>query len=769
MFRHYVKIAFRNILKYKTQTIISVCAMAVSVTLLSFVSSLMLTLTATPLFYRPYSDRVEQLTYANHNYVISGEDMALINGHQFKSAEEVHFCQMGVLGMMAGASADGKERRELLTTGMNMDPDFLRFYGAKSVISGDVVDRLSSGEVIITESLAKKLFDGRNPVGSAINIHTYDGNETERSYVVKDVMETLGRTSFFLSTNREIFLPTEEIPGNDRYRCMLLLRKGMDRETLKKEVSQLIPERGGDLVNVKKTYDETPAIIVRNCVIVFLFLFLCVSFTSYLRQQTQLFRIREREVAIRTCCGGKPGSLFLLFFGEIVIVLVLTLAAAIALDFLLTAYLVSNYGKLLEEFGWDLSGTVQAAVLAVSILAVVGMLAAAFTVRRIRRDQTGLAMRMRPRPSHRLRNVGITVQMVVSMLFTCLVFAFIWSVDVFEDWFGIPEDIDRYKGSMCVRLNGVPEDEKKDIYDRIEHLESIGGIYRFCDLMTYYVIDKETDKYSPYTEFHQNADDVERFYDIKVTEFPGNVDPDCNVVVSENFKRTMEKHGIWNGKTVRVNDREYEVRGTFGRIPFFNTISGSAVIITDASQPHESIYDCVILAKPGMEKETKVALGKIIREVLPSRIDIQVLDYFTVIAPEYIMFNAVIAVMYILAVVSVVTTIATIYASVSLDTRRRRKEMALRKLNGAKGKIIGKIFYKTYICIFCVTVLISSPLWIMIAEFFAPNIHVPFGLGQIVGVYLESLLLVIVVAALTISWKIREVMRVDPVEYLNRS
>ncbi len=109
---------------------------------------------------------------------------------------------------------------------------------------------------------------------------------------------------------------------------------------------------------------------------------------------------------------------------------------------------------------------------------------------------------------------------------------------------------------------------------------------------------------------------------------------------------------------------------------------------------------------------------------------------------------------------------ACIYSAVSLDTRRRRKEMALRKLNGATPKVIAMIFARTYVWIIAVAVLITTPLSIVILT------NIPYqgfryvGSSSMVVVYILSIFFVIAVAAATIFWKIRDIMRADPIDYL---
>lgn len=522
------------------------------------------------------------------------------------------------------------------------------------------------------------------------------------------------------------------------------------------------------LTTIADMYDDTMTILIRDGVILFLFLFLCVSFSGYLRQQIQLFRLREREIAVRTCCGGKPSGLFALFLCEVAIVLALSTLLAIILDSLLSDFIIDNYDKFIEEFKPEISTTVTITIIVALILLLIGVIVILLTIRHIRRDQTCLAMRMKPRPSHRLRNVGITVQLAVSILFIWVTLYFMFQIDSIQAEKGIPDDVYRYESCLWVNPNATTPDEMRNIAERIRGIKSVDGTFRFYTMMTVYEIEEKDDimeRYNTYTEYHQTKDDVEKFFEVKVTECGENVNPERNVVVSEKFKDMLERNGRWNGKTVSLGDDDYEIRGTYDRLPFEETRDMSIIITCQDS--FADTYDIIVQPEAGSEEATRIAVDDAIREVMPDRVDVGSERYIQFLATKYIVIKVMMSIIFILSIVSIVSTVATIYGSVSLDTRRRRKEMALRKLNGANRKMICMIFIRTYMVIMSVAIAITLPLCALINNYlwcmlpFIPNS------GSIwILTYLLAVVLTLVVVAVTIAWKIRAVMRVDPAEYL---
>lgn len=776
MFLHYIRISLRNLSKYKTQTVISICAMAVSLTLMAIVSSIALSIKPTQLLSQPYADRTLLLSHEGGEYLdpyyaqLTGPDeLPLIIGHQFKGVDEIHYSFNGNPGANVTANPGQDNERTLLHDTFLADSGFLKFQGIKSIYSGKEIEPLADNETVITEKLARKLFDKGNPIGKNLNVHYfhYFGKPLDKTYIVKDVMEKPSPTQKFFR-NPEVMVVSENVVLDRSFaQCFFILKEGASADDLTEELNQILGGNKVKMLKVTELYSEKETMAIRNAVILFLFLFVLVAFSYYLRQQTQLFRLREREVALRTCIGCQPYSMFLLFASEIMIVLTVTLILALVLTSIVSDFMVPRYKLLFESSNYSLSDAVPVVLVTTAILMAVSLFVVALTVRRIRSDQTGLALRMKPLPKHRIRNAGLTVQMTVSIVFACLVVLFFMSVRSIKEYYGIPDDADRYKKYLTVRMNGINESLTKEVYDKIESLESVERVYKFIEIMTSMSFDEEQKDYMSFNVLFQNNMDGADLYNLKSEEINAKVNPDRFVYVSTNVRQTLIDRNLWNGKTVEVsNYGEYEVKGVFERIPFMESPRGNAMVVYDASEPMAFAYDHIIMPKAGMENKAWQDVNDVIKEVIPSRIDIMPKSFYQSIAADYDVTTAMLAMIYILSAISVVTTMAAVYAGVSLDTRRRRKEMALRKLNGAGRKTIAMIFTRTYLWIIAVAALIALPLCFMVYESVLKPTFLGLDSGNVIPAYIIGLLLIIAMTTLTIAWKIRDIMRAEPIEYL---
>ncbi|MDE6022059.1 MAG: hypothetical protein K2G13_01010, partial [Muribaculaceae bacterium] len=235
------------------------------------------------------------------------------------------------------------------------------------------------------------------------------------------------------------------------------------------------------------------------------------------------------------------------------------------------------------------------------------------------------------------------------------------------------------------------------------------------------------------------------------------------------FKNMLIENKQWNGITVTLPYRsygEYEIRGVFDKVPFKHSYFDKAVIITNKQVTSSFDLKRIIIPKIGREREVNDAVAEIIREVIPTRVDIKTDKFLIKAVPSYIMTIGIITVIYILSIISLVTTMAAVYAGVSLDTRRRRKEMALRKLNGAVRKVIAMIFVRTYIVILGISALIALALGLILIPEGSSIISPELSTANSIIPYVFALITVIAVTAGTIAWKIRDIMHADPIEYL---
>jgi ABC-type antimicrobial peptide transport system permease subunit len=110
---------------------------------------------------------------------------------------------------------------------------------------------------------------------------------------------------------------------------------------------------------------------------------------------------------------------------------------------------------------------------------------------------------------------------------------------------------------------------------------------------------------------------------------------------------------------------------------------------------------------PAQRKAAKEYILKTIREHLPATVEYNLITLNDEIAGNAQMENTLFKLIYIFAGISVIIGLSGVYTSVLLATERRRKEVAIRKINGAGlGDIIG-LFLRKYLYILVIAAIPS--------------------------------------------------------------
>ena len=89
------------------------------------------------------------------------------------------------------------------------------------------------------------------------------------------------------------------------------------------------------------------------------------------------------------------------------------------------------------------------------------------------------------------------------------------------------------------------------------------------------------------------------------------------------------------------------------------------------------------------------------------------------------------------ALVCVVVTLLGVYAAITLDTERRCKEVAIRKVNGAGRRQIFRLFAKTYAWLLTGTAAVAFPLIYVIFQQFPAHLRDFPAMADAVRVFLQ--------------------------------
>lgn len=173
---------------------------------------------------------------------------------------------------------------------------------------------------------------------------------------------------------------------------------------------------------------------------------------------------------------------------------------------------------------------------------------------------------------------------------------------------------------------------------------------------------------------------------------------------------------------------------------------------------------CYLKCEPGKTAEIKKMIEKTLQETLPESIHPQVTTLQEDIYEAQAIENKLKGIILFFSIVSLLITLLGVYSTITLDTERRQKEVAIRKVNGAGLKQIILLFSHLYIRLLTVSAVIAFPLIYIVIQMWKKAYIVFFNDGIIywAGIFIG----ITFITALTVLFRILRIAQINPAEVI---
>ena len=793
MLLHNLKVALRNILKYKVQTLGSILSLAIGMVTLATVHSFLQNFRMASINHEPYYDRVYNLRFdsiqkrqSENSIRINGDIVRAVkaNGGP-RCIEQGPYAPNGRLtGGWAEFTLIGKTRRKMQLNAVPLDRHYPNFVGIRSAITGEKIKVLGPHDAIINEKQAKQIFGDKNPVGASIRLTKNYGNYQLR---LVDVYQDLSLTELDMSRSALFYSPWElEDMDSDQFYAVnlyVVLKEGCTSQQLKAEVNGRLKPLGLKVKTekLKDRLSEEYSSVAIACSITYLIgsLILLAAIIGFLRMQTQLFWMRRREISLRITNGATRLQLFSMFATEVVMIVLGAYLVAVLMGAWICDYLAKpQFAEITSELGTVshlyLYSLVIGLVVMMLCLAIIWIV-----LSRICKHTQALESGMRRSHNHWFRNTMLGVQVMISMFFLGVTFCLLCFVGKMADFNHIPDDERAYKQSLFLQTNAAENVQR--LRDKLIHLPQVErwipyscGFWKVNELAENEEFSKAVWKddlfvsYSNVTNYKiQMTSDTSYldFFKIKVNWKPKANRKKC-ILVNEELYKHMRQYHVAPNDILTVDEMDsYQIAGTFQSIPYEGSMKTDiySFIVIDPKEVYGATH-YILVAKPGEYKEMQVAVDRMIQKLEPAVVkpmSSNLRDYMVI---EMLALEILQNIAWILAIVSLVICLISIFSTVMLDTQTRKKEVAIRKVNGALTKDITKLFGRTYLVI----TLIAMVFAVVAMLLFHIVLGQMFEMVEINPAFPIILSVVIVVGfiAAIIACQVRKIMKVDPSEIL---
>lgn len=793
MLLHNLKVALRNILKYKVQTLGSILSLAIGMVTLATVHSFLQNFRMASINHEPYYDRVYNLRFdsiqkrqSDNSIRINGDIVRAVkaNGGP-RCIEQGPYAPNGMLtGGWAEFTLNGKTRRKMQLDAVPLDRNYPNFVGIRSAITGGKIKVLGPHDAIINEKQAKQIFGDKNPVGASIRLSKDYGNYQLR---LVDVYQDLSLTELDMSSSALFYSPCEleDMDLNQFYAVALyvVLKEGCTPQQLKAEVNSRLKPLGLKVKTekLKDRLSEEYSTVAIACSITYLIgsLILLAAIIGFLRMQTQLFWMRRREISLRITNGATRLQLFSMFATEVVVIVLGAYFVAVLMGSWICDYLARpQFAEITSELGTIshlyLYSLVIGLVVMMLCLAIIWIV-----LSRICKRTQALESGMRRSHNHWFRNTMLGVQVMISMFFLGVTFCLLCWVGKMAEFNHIPDDERAYEQSLFLQTNAAENGQR--LRDKLIHLPQVErwmpyswGFWKVNELAENEEFSKAAWQGDTYVSYGNVTNYCFRitsdtsyldFFKIKVNWKPKANRKKC-ILVNEELYKYMRQYHVAPNDILTVDEMDsYQIAGTFQSIPYQGSMKTDiySFIVIDPKEAYDAKH-YILVAKPGEYKEMQVAVDRMIQKLEPAVVKPMSSNLRDYMARSMFALEILQNIAWILAIVSLAICLISIFSTVMLDTQTRKKEVAIRKVNGALTKDITKLFGRTYLVI----TLIAMVFAVVAILLFHIVLSQTFDMVEINPSLPIILSVVIVVGfiAVIIACQVRKIMKVDPSEIL---
>ena len=822
MLIHHLKTAWRNLLKYKIQNIISILSLSVGVVCFSVVFQFMYHIAIdyyftniddSTVYFEAYerteNDEKEPLL-APDGSDIQRKSIAFNRDFYERLYQADIPAMVEILYHDKGAVFEEWKKNEknklsrALTDICTVSPHFLHTLHYRSAITGKRMPVLKEGDVVITEKARDNYFGkGTDARGQKL---PFKIGGVDISYIITDVVNVSDRMSEHFNNG---IIICQKLPGEiyRTYSNTILMKDGYTAADLHKQISSAMPEYYFKY-REKKFNPERDSLMV-GLLLVLLLLgsgVLIISLSGFLKMQLQLFSLRSREMALRRTMGAKPRQLFMMLAAEICIVFVATALASAFITANLGAYAIPIIEQIRgNRICMDVDDFHRRAQQINIVAFFITLALAGLSVRRQLHTPVGMRVGRSGHPRTAGQSAALTIQFVTSIFLTFALLA-TYSLATFlamQEMGSARVSSKPYKNTLFThaKMDEFYPDFKEKMMT-IDEVENVSKVLQFqCEsnqidttICSYYSILKNKDNSLENYMYHFLVSDTYLFhhFNIKVrTDAP--VSPnEWKIRIYVPTEQAAHYYKKWNLKPypnadVRnlFNNRSY-IHVGYAATPlnFRRPTPSFWIVDEDVDYRKEENYhlgitneitNFLVFIKNGMYTKFHESVEKTFTEEVPGlKHRVNALFITSLYDLHFIVFrmlDMICSLCLIIVIVSIICIVASVYSAISLECRGREKEVALRKIHGAHPRHIVRLFGAYYLRLLCIAALIVAVISSVPLAIFKVSVGNDIPTKEwliVIGGLVFSQLLISAITLTTIARKIYRVSRINPAEVIKK-
>jgi ABC-type antimicrobial peptide transport system permease subunit len=770
MIQHYFTVAFRNMWKYKSQTLISVAGLAVGFACFAM-ATLWIRYEMTYDSFHKDADRLYRVSiqddYNIYTDGITSSITAPLAQYMKKTFPEI-----------SDATKIVQRRYNIeiddVTSGIDMiltDSSFFKIFDVR-VIEGNMDFLIPENkQIAITQNKAIQLSGKDNPVGKTVKING-------QTYTIGAIVNGFPKHSNYAFDVLGVY---EHSAGN----IVVRIAPGVDMESFSKKLHehkttvryQFVYKgeyRTGNknidkiilsqLTSIHYKDPHVSSTVKFQHLVIFAvagsLLILCTLF-NYLTLFVSRFRIRMREFALRIVFGASNRSLFALLSVEFLMSLVTALLAGIFLIQAIIPYFIKLSGINIES-----SFIYIESLIYIGIVILISLLTFLLVLYMLRGKALNIALRRNNRKM--FRKTSVVVQLIISTGFafcTVIILKQIYYLHNTDLGFSMKNcgHISLHTDAAVLEneLRQIPEIEKT-----LAGFPSMIGNFYISEV-TYKRNDSPVNSEPVNMRPASISEELAEFYEIKLVagEMLSPNDPEEYVLINESAAEIFGWKDPTGKTLISSENTACIIKGVIKNIYSFSPTSPvlATVYMYEDKEEGNSI---LFKYRDGTWETCKNKIMQLVKEKYPeldSKISINndATKYSAFLKSE----NALLAILTVISFVCMTVCVFGFVSIVSLTCEERRKEIAIRKINGATIKDILDIFFKEHLTLLVIGSIIAFPVGYVVMKRWLEQYVVQTEMSA--WIYLSILLALFMAIVLCVGGRVYKTSRENPIKAIN--
>jgi Predicted permease. len=737
MLKHYFKIALRNIFKYKAYTIISAVCIALGLLIIS--SWLLLFSYGTNTFIN-WDNNVKLNFLQDFNYKIDAKNLDGIKLHLGDIGKNMKVTSNKDINNDVAFVKDDNNPQLFIASYIRVNKEYFNnenvsfLYGARDIQSPD--------EVIISKSFAEKIGLGKDIIGCSI-IFNYHSAQIEYYKIVNVINDSE------ISDKDDIYLPISN--DNQQLNLYLELKKGQTIEMLNQQLKNIKFESNGEVLYCYVSKQGPENYYFVYVLTLFFAGILLSALITLLKYSFQIFYSRQRELVLRKLFGSKIKGLFMLFFTEILSVVVFAyFLSLIIAEFIISLFPLINEDKLVLDLivnGLSISKVLCANSILIFIVLIICAIITYFQVNKVYKSSENKLNFSKVGHIKRLILIGLQLSFSIFLLGMSL-------VEIFPQ---IQKNNGLYsplKNSETERILNISSNSKsfllnkEAIYTEIKNIPQIVENVCFGNMENVYVSNEDGDIN---VSVLRGSVNYFKFFNIPLSGKSLEVEKPGYIYISEAFSKFLQAEK--NNGFVEINGKNYQIAGVYKSLYKDKNDASSAFLPYTNRINMQSYFKLSARADIDEIKDKMIGVcNKYVGDKIPLKV--ATLDELNADMGNY--FELLMA---FLTIVSLVIVVLSVYTSISMEARNRQKEMAVRKINGANKWNIAGLFVRSYFIVFVISFL---AMYILLVYLYEADIMRGWRYVVVLFSIISGLLI------LTTYWQVKKIMNVNPAEVLRK-